>query len=43
MLFDTHAHLTDRRFDEDREEAWQHFVDSATPIDYSEAFSLKAL
>lgn len=26
-----------------REEAWQHFVDSATPIDYSEAFSLKAL
>lgn len=26
-----------------REEAWQHFVDSATPINYSEAFSLKAL
>ena len=25
------------------EEAWQHFVDSATPIDYSEAFSLNAL
>ncbi|MBO5768467.1 MAG: DUF4065 domain-containing protein [Bacteroidales bacterium] len=26
-----------------REEAWQHFVDPATPIDYSETFSLKTL